>query len=306
MRVLLIGCTGQVGWELNRSLLPLGPVRAVDRRECDLAEPSILRQVVEETSPDIIVNAAAYTAVDKAESETDRARSVNELSVQILAEEASRLRASLIHYSTDYVFDGTKGEPYTEEDAPSPVSEYGRSKLAGERAIQESGVPHLILRTSWVYAARGQNFMRTMLRLMRDREELKVVADQHGSPTWARLIADVTAAILARAGSSGAEVRESLQERGGVFHLTATGATTWFHFAERIRDLSIDPERRLRVLRPIRTDEYPTAARRPLNSVLSTQKLRSTWGIGLPAWVECLRLCLAEPPTISMPAAEAT
>ncbi len=296
IRILLTGCDGQVGWELQRALQPLGAVVALDRAACDLASPERLRSVVRHHAPDLIVNSAAYTAVDRAESEVELAMAVNGAAPAILGEEAATLGAGVVHYSTDYVFDGTKTEPYDEADATGPVSAYGRSKLAGEEALRQSGAAHLILRTSWVYAARGRNFLRTMLRLMREREELSVVSDQVGAPTSARLIASTTATVLARAGRSRDGIQAALRERGGTYHLAAGGATSWFGFAEFIRDHSVDPARRLRTLRPIATAQYPTPARRPANSRLCTDRLRRAWSVHLPDWTDDVRLCLTEQP----------
>lgn len=296
MRILLTGRAGQLGWELCRALRPLGPVFAVSHVDCDLAQPDHIRRAVRESAPDLIVNAAAYTAVDKAETEATLAQTINAAALQLLAEEAARVGAGVVHYSTDYVFDGAKAEPYVEDDATNPLSAYGRSKLAGELALRDCGVPHLIFRTSWVYAARGHSFLRTMLRLMREREELSVVDDQIGAPTWARLIADATATVLARAGSDKRQVAEALRARGGVYHLTAGGSTSWFGFAQFIRDNSVDPKRRLHTLKPITTMQYPTPARRPANSRLSTDRIQRNWSIHLPEWTDGVRLCLADQP----------
>ena len=230
MKILLTGRNGQVGWELARSLMPLGEVFALDRTKCDLSRPETISNVVQAIKPDVIVNAAAYTAVDKAEEEEGLATTINGTSVGVIAEESRKLKALLIHYSTDYVFDGTKVEPYTEEDIPNPINAYGRSKLVGEKAIVESGCDYLILRTTWVYAARGNNFLKTMLRLAQEREELRIVADQYGAPTWARNIADVSAHVLAAA-------QHERQDGGfvsGTHHLCATGKTTWHGFSSAI------------------------------------------------------------------------
>jgi dTDP-4-dehydrorhamnose reductase len=296
MRILLLGKNGQIGWELHRSLSSIGIVRAVGRTECDLTDLAAVRRMVSEDLPDVIVNAAAYTAVDRAESEPEVAHLVNATLPAVLAELAATSNASLIHYSTDYVFDGAAARAYTETDLPNPVSAYGRSKLAGEHAIRQTQASHLTLRTSWVYAQRGQNFLRTMLRLMREREELRVVDDQFGAPTWGRTIADITAAVLARAGSTREAVSESLRERGGTLHLTAAGETTWCGFAAAIRDGTTDPKRILRTITPITTAQYPTPAARPANSRLSCDRLRQLWQVHLPTWTEALRLCLNEQP----------
>ena len=277
MRILLIGPTGQVGGELAPRLAALGGVVALDRRALDLADPDAIRAGVRGARPDVIVNAAAYTAVDRAESEPDRANAINARAPGVLAEEAKSLGALLVHYSTDYVFDGTKASPYTEGDAPNPLSVYGRTKLGGERAIRVSGCRHLILRTSWVYASRGHNFLLTMLRLGAERSELRVVGDQRGAPTWARDIAAATVRLLAK-------------PPNGLFHLTAAGETTWHGFAREIMRLAgLTP-----VVHRIRAAEYPTAARRPANSVLDNARLRAAAGVVMPAWDESLARCLAE------------
>ena len=296
MRILLFGRNGQVGWELQRALQPLGELRALDRSDGDLLNHAGLRATVHAFRPDIIVNATAYTAVDKAEAEPDLARAVNSDGPRVLAEAAQEIGACLIHYSTDYVFDGEKNGAYVESDATNPVSVYGRTKLEGEIAIAQTGAAHLIFRTSWVYAARAQNFMRTMLRLMHDREELRVVSDQFGAPTSARLIADVTAQVLARMTANARSAADGARERGGIFHLTAAGQTNWFEYACYIRDHKPDARRKLERLLAIPASEYPTPAKRPSNSVLLTDKLCAAWGIHLPHWTESLSLCLAELP----------
>jgi dTDP-4-dehydrorhamnose reductase len=276
VKIMITGPTGQVGWELAPPLGALGEVVALDRSALDLADPDAIRARVRELRPDVIVNAAAYTAVDRAESEPALALAVNGRAPGVLAEEAKALGALLVHYSTDYVFDGTKGAPYTEDDLPNPLSVYGRTKLEGERAIQASGCRQLILRTSWVYAGRGHNFLLTMLRLGAERRELRVVDDQRGAPTWARDIATATVRLLA-------------QPPAGLFHLTAAGETTWHGFAcEIMRLAGLAP-----VVHRIRSDEYPTAARRPANSVLDNARVKSA-GIVLPPWQESLARCLAE------------
>jgi dTDP-4-dehydrorhamnose reductase len=292
LRILVTGPDGQVGWECRRSLQALGEVHAVGRADCDLGRPAAIRAAVREAAPDLIVNTAAYTAVDRAESEPDLARAVNAEAPAVLAEEAGRLRASLIHLSTDYVFDGTKPAPYVEDDACNPLSVYGRTKLAGEQAILACGTPAVILRTSWVYATRGHNFLRTMLRLAREREELRIVDDQWGAPTWARSIAEAIAAIAARAGRDRESLAASFAGRGGVFHMTARGRTNWHQFALRLLQRSTDPQRRLRSVAAIPSREYPTPARRPANSVLDCTRLAERWGIALPPWDEALDLAL--------------
>ncbi len=294
LRMLLTGPDGQVGWECRRSLQALGQVLCVGRARCDLTRPEAIRKLVRDAAPDLIVNAAAYTAVDRAETEADLAHAVNATAPAVLAEEARRVGASLIHLSTDYVFDGTKPSPYVEDDACNPLSVYGRSKLAGEQAIQSCGAAALILRTSWVYATRGHNFLRTMVRLAREREELRIVDDQWGAPTWARSIADGIAAIVARAGSERASVAASFSAKGGVFHMTASGRANWHQFAQALLRQIADPERRLRSIVAIASSEYPTPARRPTNSVLDSARLARLWGVRLPPWEHALELAAAQ------------
>ncbi len=287
-RILLTGCNGQVGRALRQTLAPLGPVSALDRSALDLADPDAIRRAVRNHCPGIIVNAAAYTAVDRAESEPELAMAANAVAPGVLAEEASRINAVLVHYSTDYVFDGKKPGPYNESDTPNPLNVYGRSKLAGELAIQAACPAHYILRTSWVYAATGSNFMNTMLRLGRERPELRIVDDQTGAPTWAQSIAEMTAQILAS--------RTGKADPGhGLYHLTASGAVTWFGFAQAIFAEAgtmpgIQPPR----LVPITTQEYPLPAPRPANSRLDTAKLTATFGIKPAHWRDMLRQCLLE------------
>jgi len=271
LRILLTGATGQVGWELRKSLAPLGEVKFFDRFGLDLAEPSQLVAAARALRPETIVNAAAYTAVDKAESERDAAFAVNATAPGVLAEEAKRLGALLLHYSTDYVFDGEKAEPYVEADPTHPISAYGESKLAGEQAILKSGCRHLILRTSWVYGPRGKNFYLTMLRLARERPELRVVDDQMGAPTSSLAIARATATLI----EEGAQ---------GLYHMTATGDTSWCGFARAIlaRSGIATP------IVPLRTEDYPTPAKRPRNSRLDCSRLRSDFGVALAPWEEQL------------------
>jgi len=293
MRILLVGKDGQVGWELQRALQPLGELVAVGRERCDLAQPAQVRETVRSTRPDLIVNAAAYTAVDQAESEPALAFAINADAPALLAEEAKRIGAALVHYSTDYVFDGSKPAPYVETDPTGPLSVYGRSKLAGEQAIAAAGVPHLVLRTSWVYALRGRNFLLTILRLAREKPELRVVADQRGVPNWSATLADATAEILCRAASSGG-VADALADRSGVFHLSCRGETTWHGFACMIvKALRVRGEAPMVAVAPISTAEFPTAARRPANSVLDGGLLARTWGVALPAWETAFEACLA-------------
>lgn len=280
MRILVTGRNGQVGWELSRALTPRAEVASLDRSSLDLAKADSIRAAVRAFRPDVIVNAAAYTAVDKAESEPGLARAINAQGPEVLAEEARRCHALLVHYSTDYVFDGRKDGPYVEDDPTNPLSVYGRSKLEGERAIQGVGCHHVILRTAWVYAARGKNFMLTILRLAKERPELRVVNDQVGAPTSAVAIADATATIIdAISGGSGAQ---------GIFHLTAAGRGSWFDFADLIVKASGPP---YPILHPIPASEYPTPAQRPGNSCLDNAKLARVFGIWLDDWkVEAQRI----------------
>jgi dTDP-4-dehydrorhamnose reductase len=278
-KILLTGKNGQIGWELQRTLGALGEVTALGHAEMDLSNADAVRARIREIKPDFIVNAAAHTAVDKAESEPDLTMAVNGVAPGIMAEEAKRLGALLVHYSTDYVFDGTKSSPYTEEDSPNPLSMYGKTKLAGERAIAASGADYLILRTSWVYSARGKNFLLTILRLAAERPELKVVGDQQGAPTWARDIAATTARVL-----------DEPKERSGLFHLSASGATSWFGFATEILRISGQTT----PVRSIPSSEFPSPAARPANSVLDNTKFRTRFGFELPAWQSSLKQCLAE------------
>jgi dTDP-4-dehydrorhamnose reductase len=282
LRILLLGKNGQVGWELARALAPLGEVTALGRAELDLADVPRLIATVRALQPEVIVNAAAYTAVDKAESEQDAAFAVNATAPRVLAEEAKRSGALLVHFSTDYVFDGAKATPYVEEDPTNPLNVYGASKLAGERAIAAAGCRHLILRTSWVYGPRGANFMLSMLRLARERPQLRVVDDQVGAPTSSRAIADATAAVLVRAmASPGLE---------GLYHLTASGETSWCGFARAIlarAGIEIP-------VVPIPTEQYPTPARRPRNSRLDCARLRAAFGVTLAPWQESLAEAMRE------------
>jgi dTDP-4-dehydrorhamnose reductase len=283
MKILLLGKDGQVGWELQRSLAPLGELVACGRGEADLEQLEALRQLVRRTQPDVIVNAAAYTAVDKAESDTAKAQRINAEAVGLLADEASRLNAWLVHYSTDYVFNGEKSPPYEEQDATGPLSVYGKTKLEGEQRIRQSHVKHLIFRTSWVYAARGGNFAKTMLRLAKEKDELKVIADQHGAPTSAELIADVTALALYRIAQT-----KDAATMAGTYHLAAGGHTTWHGYAKYVLELAhangITLKTSAAAVQAIPTSAYPTPAARPKNSRLNTAKLTSTFNVHLPDW----------------------
>lgn len=276
MKILLTGRNGQVGWELARSLAPLGEIAAHDRASLDLADADRICRLVRDIKPAIIVNAAAYTAVDKAESDEAAARAVNAQAPRVFAEEAKKLGALLVHYSTDYVFDGTKAGPYVETDAANPVSAYGRSKLEGELAIQASGCRHLVFRTSWVFGPRGGNFLLTMLRLAGERNQLRVVDDQFGAPTSSSMIADATAHALRTDGPQ------------GLFHLAAAGRTSWCGFAREIfKTAGLNT-----VVTPITSAQYPTAARRPFNSTLDCSKLIKTFGFAPPTWQEGMLACM--------------
>lgn len=287
--ILVTGKHGQVGYELQRALMPLGTVVAIDREIMNLGYSASIRAAVAQIKPDVIVNAAAYTAVDKAETDQLSAMQVNGTAPGILAEEAKKLNALLIHYSTDYVYDGTKEGIYLETDATNPINYYGLSKLAGEQAIQASGVDHLILRTSWVYGARGGNFLLTMLRLMKEREVLNVINDQHGTPTWSRLIAEVTAHVVKQTLTE----RKTQQFSSGVYHLTSSGETTWHGFASKIAELASTKETlKIKNIEKIPTSQYPTPAKRPHNSRISTQALSERFSLALPAWDDALTLCM--------------
>jgi dTDP-4-dehydrorhamnose reductase len=289
-RLLLIGKIGQVGYELRRTLAPLGQLVCADYPEIDLADGASIRKWVRDTAPSVVINAAAYTAVDKAETEPERCQQLNGVAPGLLAEEAKKLGALLVHYSTDYLFDGTKAAPYVEDDPPHPLGIYGRSKLAGDQAVRQVGGHHLIFRLCWVYGARGQNFMLTIMRLAREREKLRVVQDQIGCPTWSRMIAQATALALKQVLAS--PDPSALQ---GVYHLAASGQTSWHGFAESIIRLMPEAGRKCKVIEPIATTEYPLPAKRPPYSVLSCEKLKRTFGLCLPNWEESLKQVLEKP-----------
>ncbi|CAM2176560.1 dTDP-4-dehydrorhamnose reductase [Paraburkholderia sacchari] len=289
--ILLTGINGQVGFELERSLQGLGHVVALDRAQLDLSRLDQVRKFVREVQPDLIVNPAAYTAVDRAETDVAAATCLNAEAPAVLAEEAKRVGAALIHYSTDYVFRGTKASPYVEGDPVDPQNVYGKTKLAGEQAIAASGCAHLIFRTSWVYGARGKNFLLTMLRLGAEREELSVVADQIGAPTWSNTIATITANVLSQSIGAGAAGSEAWwQAHSGVYHLCASGATSWYGFAEAIFSRSTLPNKP--VVHGIPASAWPTPAARPANSCMSTSKLAEHFGLRAPDWDVALDLCM--------------
>ncbi|MYN29056.1 dTDP-4-dehydrorhamnose reductase [Duganella levis] len=284
MKVLLTGSTGQVGYELARSLQGVGDVVAVDRNVMDLSNLDQVREVIRSVKPQLIVNPAAYTAVDKAESEPELAYRINAEAPGVMAEEAKKLGAALVHYSTDYVFDGSQPSARGEDDAVAPLNVYGASKLAGEQAIAAAGIPHLIFRTSWVYGMRGKNFLLTMLRLAKERDELRVVADQHGAPTWSRTIADTTAQVLSQAHAGGTAWWD---QNSGIYHLSAQGQTTWHEFTQAIIE---EAGLSCNVL-PITTADYPTPAKRPQYSVMSSERLMARF-CHLPDWKTALQLCM--------------
>lgn len=279
--ILILGATGQVGTELLRSFADAGNVTAYDRQTADLSKPEELRPLIQRLHPDVILNAAAYTAVDKAESEPELAMAINGHATRVLAEEAAKLNALLVHYSTDYVFDGSKASPWIETDATNPLNVYGKTKLAGEQFIEAVCRKYFIFRTSWVYGPHGHNFLRTMLRLGREREQLKIIDDQFGAPTSSIAIANATRAAVNNAGND--------QSQYGVYHLTCAGQTTWCKFAQEIFALQKkQPGAKVPEVTAIPSSEYPTPATRPSNSVLSNEKLHTKLNIALPSWQEAL------------------
>ncbi len=287
--ILLIGKIGQVGWELRRTLAPLARVTCVDFPEIDLTSGDSIRTWVRDTRPNIVINAAAYTAVDKAESELDKAMSINGVAPGILAEEAKKLGALMVHYSTDYVFDGSKTTPYVEADPPNPLGAYGRTKLAGDEAVRAADGAHLIFRLCWVYGARGQNFMLTMMWLARERETLRVVGDQLGCPTWSRMIAEATAQAVKQAVAA-----QDIGALTGTYHLASSGTTSWHGFADAIIKLMPADGKKCVRVEAITTAEYPTPTKRPAYSVLSCDKLQRAFGLRLPPWEDSLKQVLEE------------
>ena len=302
MKILLLGCGGQVGWELQRSLAPLGQVVALDfntpgpseapELKADFTDPAQVAEIVRRVRPDVVVNSAAHTAVDKAESEPEVARLINATTPGQLAQAVAAIGALLVHYSTDYVFDGSGSAPRDESAPTSPLNVYGQTKLEGEQLIQASGCRHLILRTSWVYAARGGNFARTMLKLAAERDALKVIADQHGAPTGADLLADVTAHVIRSVGQPGGEARL------GLYHVVAAGETTWHAYASHVIAWAREQGLPVRVpadaIEPVPTTAYPTPARRPHNSRLDTRRLQVAFGLSLPDWQQGVDRMLTE------------
>jgi len=282
--ILIFGRAGQVGWELRHKLACLGQVISAGLPEVDFSKPDTIRAAIRAAEPTVIVNAAAYTAVDKAESAPEPAWAINATGPGVIAEEAKRLGALMVHYSTDYVYDGSKQGPWVETDATGPLNVYGQTKLAGDEAIAAVGGDYLILRTSWVYGARGANFLLTMLRLAKERPELRIVDDQTGSPTTSECIAQATANILAQVIGPG----RGLDGRSGVYHLTNSGETTWFGFAREF----LNRQAACPKLTPITTSEYPVPAKRPVNSVLNCEKLAETFGVRMPSWKDALDLAL--------------
>ncbi len=286
-KILLFGKIGQVGWELRRTLAPMSRLVCVDYPEVDFTAPDSIRRWIGDAAPDIVINAAAYTAVDKAETEIALATKINADAPGIMAEETARRGALLVHYSTDYVYEGAKATPYLEDDPPNPQGAYARTKLAGDRAIQAAGGAHLIFRLCWVYGARGSNFMLTMMRLAREREKLRVVADQVGSPTWSRMIAEATAHALRQVLTP-----DDARALSGVYHLCASGQTSWHGFAQAIVDLMPSEEKKCRTIEAIASTDFPTPTKRPAYSVMSCTKLERTFGLRLPDWHDSLRQVL--------------
>ena len=285
MKILINGRHGQVSHELQQRLGTVGELLVLGRDQLDLAQPDQIRHQVQNIRPDLIINAAAHTAVDLAESEPQSAFAINAVAPGILAEEALALDIPLIHYSTDYVFDGMKAGPYNEDDTPNPLGVYGKSKLAGEQAIRDVQGKHLILRTSWVYSTHGRNFLLTMQRLLQEKPELRVVADQIGAPTWAGTIANSTLALIER-------WQTSQVTNWGTYHLSAQGETSWFGFAQAIGEALRQQGKPCADLLPIPSSDYPTPAARPLNSRLDCSRLQRDWGVSQPDWQTALRECL--------------
>jgi dTDP-4-dehydrorhamnose reductase len=298
-RILVTGGSGQVGDALKHTLAPLGEIYAPGRGELDLADASSIRNMMREFRPRWIVNAGAHTAVDRAESEPELAFAINATAPEVFGEEAKKIGAAVIHFSTDYVFDGSKATPYVETDPTGPISVYGRSKLAGEEALAASGCAYLVFRTSWVYGATGKNFLLSILRFAREREHLRIVADQHGAPTWSYDLARMTAHVIAgreeEIARNGEPLAEAVAPVGGVYHAGGSGETTWYGFAaQAIDDLrKLEPETKLASVEPIATSEYPTPAKRPANSRLDCSKLEAVLGWRMPEWQDSLTQVMA-------------
>jgi dTDP-4-dehydrorhamnose reductase len=297
-RILVTGAGGQVGGALKRTLAPLGEVVVPGRAELDLAAADSILRMVREVRPRWVVNAGAYTAVDKAESEPELARAINAVAPGVFGEEGKKIGAAVVHFSTDYVFAGTKSAPYVETDATGPLNVYGRTKLEGEQALEKSGAAHLIFRTSWVYSATGKNFLRSILRMAREREVLRIVADQHGAPTWSEELARMTARVIARVEgrAAGGALEVATTPLNGIYHVTGAGETTWFGFARAIVEEAqrLEPEAKLAKVEAITTAEYPTPAARPRNSRLDCTKLEQVFGWRMPEWRESVGRVVAE------------
>jgi dTDP-4-dehydrorhamnose reductase len=298
-RILLIGAGGQLGWELRRALLLCGEVIPADRAILDLTDADAIRRVIRSQRPDIIVNAAAYTKVDKAETEPNLAMKVNGIAPGVVAQEAKRSHSALIHYSTDYVFSGAGARPYFEDDEPNPINVYGATKLAGEQAIRAVDGAYLILRTSWVFSSRGENFMTTIVKLAQHRESLSVVDDQIGVPTWSRALAEATARILSRVPSRSESIVDAIGDSRGIYHVCCEDPTTWFGFAEQILKncARVESNRSTAFstrLIPISSDDYPMKAKRPRYAVLSPRKIADVFGVVIPSWREHLAAVLEE------------
>jgi dTDP-4-dehydrorhamnose reductase len=290
MRILLLGNTGQLGWELHRTLSSLGKVTALDYPDIDLTRPDRVRQIIKETQPELIVNATAYTAVDRAEQEREIAQAINGLAPGIMAEEARQLGAALIHYSTDYVFDGRQERPYVESDEPNPLGVYGQSKLAGERAVQQAAGAYLILRTSWVYSTRRSNFVLSVLDWARRQPTLRIVSDQVSNPTWARMLAEISAQLVAQGRK---DPSAYIEQRSGLYHLAGDGYASRMDWAKAA--LRYDPHKKEQVtqeIQPASTADFPTPAERPLFSALNCDKFANTFGLRLPPWEQALRMAL--------------
>lgn len=286
VKILLLGKNGQIGWELQRTLLQLGGITALGRQELDLTDQLALRSAIRAIKPDLVVNAAAYTAVDKAEVEHELAMSINGVAPGIIAEEIARIKAVLIHYSTDYIFDGTKKTPYTENDQPKPLNIYGKTKLAGEEAILQTGCSHIILRTSWVYSQRGRNFLKTIIRLASEKDELTIINDQYGSPTWSRIIAEATSQII------GSNCR--FEDKKRLYHLSASGVTTWYGFAMAILNKLKIAKKNIPVIKPVSTKDFSSKTVRPLFTVLDNTSIKEQLGIKTPSWQQQLDMAMDE------------